>query len=89
MNLSLRDWRIRSGPAYRAQLIARLAMELFGADWYRIILDRVIERFRIGRLEELSPAQAHAEIEELVSRLARRDGIEIEEARARYARREL
>ena len=36
-----------------------------------------------SRLYSLSPAEAHAEIEELMSRIARRDGVEIEEVRKR------
>lgn len=72
------------GPAYRAQLIARMAQELFGAAWDRLLADRLRARFQKYRAEDLTPAEAHAEMEELLSRIARRDGIGIEEARARF-----
>jgi len=75
------------GPAYRATLIARLAVELFGSDWDAILRARLIQRFRVPSPESLAPNEAHAEIEELVSRIARRDGVEIEEVRARLAPR--
>ena len=72
------------GPAYRALLIARIAAELFGADWDGILRERLMERFRLPTPEALLPAQAHAEIEELLSRMARRDGVDIEAVRARF-----
>lgn len=75
------------GPAYRAELIARLARELFGAAWDRLIGDRLMARFRIGRLEELSPRQAHEFMEELISRIARRDGKEIDDVRAEFRKK--
>lgn len=75
------------GPAYRATLIARLAVELFGADWDAILRERLGDRFQLSTLNSLTAAQAHSMIEELLSRLARRDGVEIEEVRARFARR--
>jgi hypothetical protein len=71
------------GPAYRARLIARLGQELFGAPWDRLLADRVAARFRVHRLEDLTPRQAHEFIEELLSRIARRDAISIEDARSR------
>jgi hypothetical protein len=80
--------RSGSNAAYRAQLIARLAVELFGSDWDAILRERLRERFRLSTVDcrLLTPAQSHAEIEELLSRIARRDGVEIEEVRGRFAR---
>ena len=74
------------GPAYRTTLIARLAVELFGSDWDAILGHRLCERFRVFRPQLLEPHQAHEMIEELLSRIARRDGVDIEEVRARFAR---
>jgi hypothetical protein len=84
-----REMKERSGSnaAYRASLIARLAVELFGHDWNNIVRERLGERFQLSTLNSLTAAQAHSMIEELLSRLARREGIEIEEVRARFARR--
>jgi hypothetical protein len=76
--------RSGSNAAYRATLIGRLAVELFGADWDAILRERLIQRFRVPRPESLAPNEAHAEIEELMSRLARRDGVGIEEVRGRF-----
>ena len=73
-----------SNATYRAQMIARLAVELFGSDWDAILRERLLQRFRVPSPESLAPHEAHAEIEELVSRVARRDGIEIEDVRARF-----
>jgi len=72
-----------SNAAYRAQIIARLAVELLGSDWDAILRERLLQRFRVPSPESLAPNEAHAEIEELVSRIARRDGVEIEEVRKR------
>ena len=72
------------GPAWRAQMIGRLAQELFGAAWDRLIKDRLIARFQIYRLEDLTPRQGHEFMEELLSRIARRDGKEIEEVRGKF-----
>jgi len=74
-----------SGPAYRAQLIACLAVELWGSDWDAFLRERVCERFRLSTLEALTPSQAHDLIEESLSRIARRDGVEIEDVRKRLA----
>jgi hypothetical protein len=73
-----------SNAAYRASLIARLAVELFGHDWNNIVRERLGERFQLSTLNSLTAAQAHSMIEELLSRIARRDGVEIEEVRARF-----
>lgn len=73
------------GPAYRAMLIARMAQDLFGAAWDRLLQDRLRARFMKFKADDLTPAEAHAEMEELLSRIARRDGIEIEEARSRFS----
>lgn len=77
------------GPAYRAMLIARMAQDLFGTAWDRLLQDRLRARFMKFKAEDLTPAEAHAEMEELLSRIARRDGIEIEEARGRFSGRKL
>jgi hypothetical protein len=84
----LRRMREASGSdaEYRAMLIARLAMELFGAAWERLLAERLKMRFQIGDVSLLTPIQAHAEIEELMSRIARRDGAEIEAVRARFSK---
>jgi hypothetical protein len=74
-----------SNAAYRARFIARLAVELFGSDWDAILCERLTQRFRTPNPQSLSPSEAHAEIEELLSRLARRDGVGIEIMRARFA----
>ncbi len=47
------------GPAWRAQLIARLGQELFGAPWDRLLADRMAARFGVHRLEDLTPRHAH------------------------------
>ena len=72
------------GPAYRATLIARLAVELFGPDWDAVLRERLMQRFRVASPESLAPNEAHAEIEELLSRIARRDGLDIETVRRRF-----
>jgi len=87
----LRELKERSGSnaAYRAQLIARLAVELWGGSsgstggWDAFLRERLRERFRLSTLDSLAPAQAHELIEELLSRIARRDGVEIEDVRRR------
>src|SRR5690348_12524162 len=71
------------GPAYRAQLIARLAQELFGAPWDRMLGDRLRARFQKSKAADLTPREAHSEIEELLSRVARSKGEDIEAVRAR------
>jgi len=77
------------GAAYRGQLIARLAVELWGGSsgstggWDAFLRERLRERFRLSTLDSLTPAQAHELIEELLSRIARRDGVEIEDVRRR------
>jgi len=85
----LRKMREDSGSVaeYRAILIGRLAAGLFGAAWERLLVERLKMRFQIGDLRSLTPSQAHAEIEELMSRIARRDGVEISVVRERFASR--
>lgn len=73
------------GPAYRAQLIARLAMELFGAARDRKLGDRLRARFRKFKAIDLTPAEAHSEIEELISRIARMRGSDVESVRRRFS----
>lgn len=72
------------GPEYRALLICSLAQDLFGAPWERLLGEQIYLRFGIRDLTDLAPGDARAEIEELLSRIARRDGIGIEEVRARF-----
>ncbi|HEV2424293.1 MAG TPA: hypothetical protein VGZ29_05645 [Terriglobia bacterium] len=83
----LRRMRGESGDAaaWRANLIARLAVELWGSQWDEFLHQRLGDRFRVGRAEDLSPRDGRATVEELVSRIARRDGIEIEAVRAKYS----
>jgi hypothetical protein len=73
------------GSAYRAMLIAKLAVDLFGADWDHILRDRLMQRFRHPTPHTLLPSEAHAEIEELLSRIARRDGVGVEEVRKSFS----
>ena len=72
-----------SNAAYRAQIIARLAVELWGGDWDAFLRERLRERFRLSTTDcgLLTPAQAHELIEELLSRIARQEGRKIEELR--------
>ena len=72
-----------SNAAWRALKLGELAAELFGGKWDAILRERLMQRFRVLSPESLVPNEAHAEIEELVSRIARRDGVEIEEVRKR------
>jgi len=76
-----------SNSAYRAMLIAQLAVELFGPDWNEVLRERLVQRFRTPNPQSLNPTEAHEMIEELLSRLARRDGVGIEEVRARFGRK--
>jgi len=73
-----------SNAAWRALKLGELAAELFGGQWHAILRERLMQRFRVLSPESLAPNEAHAEIEELISRIARRDGVEIEEVRARH-----
>ena len=72
-----------SNAAWRALKLGELAAELFGGQWHAILRERLMQRFRVPSPESLAPNEAHAEIEELVSRIARRDGVGIEEVRKR------
>jgi hypothetical protein len=74
------------GAAYRTTLLARIAADLWGAEWDAQLTARLVQRWRVARPDALTAAQAHAEIEELLSRLARRDAIDIEAARAKFRR---
>ena len=69
------------GPTYRALLMARLAARLWPGNWDALLADRLGVRYRTSRAADLSPAQAHEMIEELLSRVARAEGREIEELR--------
>jgi len=84
----LREMKERSGSnaAYRAQIIARLAARLWGSGlgtpvWEEPLRERLRQRFRLSTLDSLTPSQAHEMIEELLSRIAREEGREIEELR--------
>jgi len=72
-----------SNAAWRALKLGELAAELFGGQWHAILRERLMQRFRVLSPESLVPNEAHAEIEELVSRIARWDGVGIEEVRKR------
>jgi hypothetical protein len=76
-----------SNAAWRALKLGELAAELFGGQWHAILRERLIQRFRVPSPESLVPRQFWSEAEELMSRIARRDGVEIEEVRARLAPR--
>lgn len=82
----LRKMREESGSnaAWRALKLAEIAAELFGPDWQGILRERLVQRFRVPSPESLAPNEAHAEIEELLSRIARRDGADIETMRRRF-----
>jgi len=73
---------------YLAVKIGKLAAELFGSAWDRMLSDRLQQRWRKSKPEYLTPAEAHAEIEELTSRIARRDGKEISEVRSKFRSQE-
>lgn len=85
-----------SNAAWRAEKLARLALELWGADWDRFLGERWRERFGVGAGDSARPGQAqgpaptgtqfHEMAEELLSRIARRDGAGIEEVRGRFFR---
>lgn len=76
-----------SNAAYRATLIACLAAELFGRGWDAVLRERLGERFQLSTLNSLTSMQAHSMIEEFLSRIARRDGAEIEEVRKKFFNR--
>jgi len=59
------------GPAYRAQFIARLAVDLWGSDWDSFLGERLRDRFHVNRAQDLTPREARAMIEELKSRAER------------------
>lgn len=84
--LSLMREESGDGPAYRALLIGRLAQELWGSTWDMHLADRLNARFHVHQAADLSPRDAHASIEELVRRIADRDGCGMEDVRARLRR---
>lgn len=59
-------------PAGRG-IIAALAVELFGGEWDRLLHLRIEARFRVGRIDRLTPHQVQELAEELLSRIAHRD----------------
>lgn len=81
----LREMKERSGSnaAWRALKLAEVAAELFGPDWNAIVQERLWQRFRAPSPQHLAPREFWAEVEELLSRLARQRGEEIETIRAR------
>lgn len=85
----LRRMRAESGDAaaWRANLIARLAVELWGPDWDEFLHQRLRDRFRVGRPGDLSPRDGRAMVEELASRVARRDQVSIESVRELFSGR--
>ena len=75
-----------SGPGYRSMLIAKLACEFWGPqNWDSCLREDLQRRWHTPYPQSLSPKEARAQIEELVSRIARRDGVEMEEVRARFS----
>lgn len=82
----LKAMRERSGsaPNYRNLLIVKLAQDLFGPAWDRLLVERLSVRFKIRDLRELRPRDARAEIEELLSRISRRDGVSVDVVRNRF-----
>lgn len=86
--LRKRVWNLSgAGARWRAMKIAQMAADLWGADWDDFLHSRLGERFRVGKPVDLSPAEAHAMMEELESRIARRDGVDIEDVRAKFGRK--
>jgi hypothetical protein len=76
------------GARYRAMRIAELACELWGGrQWDDFLCTCLGERFHVGDPRELSPDQAHIIMEELQSRIARRDGLTIEDVRKRFSKK--
>jgi len=57
------------------EIIAKLAIELWGGNWHELLPDRLARRpyFHHGPVETISPAEAHSLIEELLEYVARRD----------------
>jgi hypothetical protein len=66
------------GPAWRARRIEQAAMRLWGErDWASSLVTRLRDRFPLAPdTWHLTPAQAHALIEELLSRTARKEIVE-------------
>lgn len=73
-----------SNAAWRAMKLAQIAAELFGSDWNGLLRERLIQRFRVAIPESLVAREFWSEAEELLSRIARRDGVEIEVVRQRF-----
>jgi hypothetical protein len=73
-----------SNAAWRALKLGELAAELFGGQWHAILRERLMQRFRVPSPESLAPNEAHAEIKELLSRMARRDRVDVEMVRVRF-----
>lgn len=63
----------RNLPSRAQKMILALAVELWPEHWDAALRDRIGVRFRVGKVEDLTPSDAHALIDELLSRIARRD----------------
>ena len=75
-----------SGPGYRAVLIAKLACEFWGPqNWDGCLREDLQRRWHTPYPQSLAPSEARATIEELVSRIARRDGVSLEKVRTRFS----
>jgi len=62
------------GPAYRAELICRMARAVWSDEvCLSAVTMRSFDRFGVTDLRDLSPADAHALMEELLSRIARKE----------------
>jgi len=84
----LKKMQEESGRAslYRALLIGKLAVALFGGVWQSRLVERLRARFQRSRPEDLTPGEAHAEIEELLRRISVMPGEsgDIEQTRRKY-----
>jgi hypothetical protein len=78
-----------SRARYRAMKIAEMACDLWGGQaWDDSLRARLGERFHLQDPRDLSAGQAYELMEELISRIARRDGVGIEEVRRRFKKAE-
>lgn len=76
-----RGWTRRE----RTKVVALIAGELFGESRSGALRGRLARRFQVFEPSELAPAQARAEIESLLFRLAQQTGESVESLRARIA----
>jgi hypothetical protein len=61
-----RSWRRRDLPS----VMMFIAQELYGESWQDVLRQQLMKRFRTAEIVNLTPAQAHAEVESLIQRLA-------------------